>query len=68
MPCAGRHSQSTFWWDHSIKYNKLSREGYYIELNKGLLLVRVRDTLRMTFAAYQTLYSGSVVFGVKKAL
>lgn len=33
-----------------------------------MLLVRVRDNLRMTFAAYQTLYAGSVVFGVKKAL
>jgi dynein light intermediate chain len=34
---------------------------------RGLLLLRVRDNLKMTFAAYQTLYQGSVVFGNRKA-
>ena len=29
--------------------------------------MRVRDNLKMTFAAYQTLYQGSVVFGNRKA-
>jgi dynein light intermediate chain len=29
--------------------------------------MRVRDNLKMTFAAYQTLYEGSLVFGNKKA-
>ncbi|KAI8464573.1 MAG: axonemal dynein light chain-domain-containing protein [Monoraphidium minutum] len=35
---------------------------------RGLLLLRVRDELRMTTAAYQTLYESSVAFGMRKAL
>jgi dynein light intermediate chain len=33
-----------------------------------LLLLRVRDEIRMTIAAYQTLYESSVAFGMRKAL
>ena len=35
---------------------------------RGLLLLRVRDEMRMTTAAYQTLYESSVAFGMRKAL
>ena len=35
---------------------------------RGLLLLRVRDKLRMMIAAYQTLYESSVAFGMRKAL
>jgi len=35
---------------------------------RGLLLMRIRDELRMTIAAYQTLYESSVAFGMRKAL
>ncbi|XP_066594466.1 33 kDa inner dynein arm light chain, axonemal [Prorops nasuta] len=35
---------------------------------RGLLLLRVRDELRMTLAAYQTLYQSSIAFGIRKAL
>ncbi|KAL0984748.1 hypothetical protein UPYG_G00146340 [Umbra pygmaea] len=35
---------------------------------KGLLLSRVRDEIRMTIAAYQTLYESSAAFGMRKAL
>ncbi|ESN97245.1 hypothetical protein HELRODRAFT_114306 [Helobdella robusta] len=35
---------------------------------RGLLLVRMRDELRMTIAAYQTLYESSIAFGMRKAL
>ncbi|GMH44173.1 hypothetical protein BSKO_12107 [Bryopsis sp. KO-2023] len=35
---------------------------------RGLLLLRVRDELRMTIAAYQTLYESSIAFGMRKAL
>merc|ERR1719158_1110380 len=35
---------------------------------RGLLLLRVRDELRMTVAAYQGLYESSVTFGMRKAL
>ena len=29
--------------------------------------MRVRDNLKMTFAGYQTLYEGSLIFGNRKA-
>ncbi|KAK3924079.1 33 kDa inner dynein arm light chain, axonemal [Frankliniella fusca] len=35
---------------------------------RGLLLLRVRDELRMTVAAYQALYESSIAFGMRKAL
>lgn len=35
---------------------------------QGLLLLRVRDEIRMTMAAYQTLYQSSIAFGMRKAL
>jgi dynein light intermediate chain len=35
---------------------------------RGLLLMRTRDELRMTIDAYKTLYSSSVTFGIKKQL
>ncbi|XP_032936722.1 axonemal dynein light intermediate polypeptide 1 isoform X1 [Catharus ustulatus] len=35
---------------------------------RGLLLLRVRDELRLTLSAYQALYESSVAFGVRKAL
>ena len=35
---------------------------------RGLLLLRIRDEIRMTVAAYQTLYESSVAFGMRKAL
>lgn len=35
---------------------------------RGFLLVRVRDELRMTIQAYQTLYESSIAYGMRKAL
>jgi dynein light intermediate chain, axonemal len=35
---------------------------------RGLLLLRVRDEIRMSIAAYQTLYESSIAFGIRKAL
>lgn len=35
---------------------------------RGLLLLRVRDEIRMTLDAYRTLYESSMTFGVKKQL
>jgi len=35
---------------------------------RGLLLLRVRDEIRMTIAAYKTLYESSVAYGIRKAL
>ncbi|EKX52488.1 hypothetical protein GUITHDRAFT_157065 [Guillardia theta CCMP2712] len=35
---------------------------------RGLLLLRVRDEIRMRIAAYQTLYESCIAFGMRKAL
>ena len=35
---------------------------------RGLLLLRVRDEIRMTISAYQTLYESSIAFGMRTAL
>lgn len=35
---------------------------------RGLLLLRVRDEIRMTIASYQTLYESAVLFGIRKQL
>ena len=35
---------------------------------RGLLLLRVRDEIRMTIDAYKTLYDSSVIFGMRKQL
>lgn len=35
---------------------------------RGLLLLRVRDEIKMTIVAYQTLYESSIAFGMRKAL
>lgn len=37
-------------------------------IERGVLLTRVRDELRMTVAAYQTLYESAVAFGIRKTL
>jgi len=49
-------------------YDELIRQ---ITINcpeRGLLLLRVRDEIRMTIDAYKTLYDSSVTFGVRKQL
>jgi dynein light intermediate chain, axonemal len=38
------------------------------EPERGLLLLRVRDEIKMTIAAYQTLYQSSVTFSMRKQL
>ena len=35
---------------------------------RGFLLVRVRNEIKMTIAAYQTLYESSIAYGMRKAL
>ena len=35
---------------------------------RGTLLMKVRDEIRVTISAYQTLYESSVAFGMRKAL
>ena len=35
---------------------------------RGFLLVRVRDEVKMTILAYQTLYESSIAYGMRKAM
>ena len=35
---------------------------------RGFLLVRVRDEIKQTIVAYQTLYESAIAFGMRKAL
>lgn len=49
-------------------FDELIREVTINCAERGLLLLRVRDEMRMTIAAYQTLYESAVAFGMRKAL
>ncbi|KAJ1616953.1 axonemal dynein light intermediate polypeptide 1 [Pavlovales sp. CCMP2436] len=49
-------------------FDELIREVTINCAERGLLLLRVRDEMRMTIAAYQTLYESSIAFGMRKAL
>ncbi|XP_049585977.1 axonemal dynein light intermediate polypeptide 1 isoform X2 [Syngnathus scovelli] len=49
-------------------FDELIRQVSINCVERGLLLLRVRDEIQTTVAAYQTLYESSVVFGMRKAL
>merc|ERR1712118_65460 len=49
-------------------FDELIRQVTIVCAERGLLLLRVRDEVRMTIAAYQTLYESSIAFGMRKAL
>lgn len=49
-------------------FDELIRQITIICSHRGLLLVRVRDEMRMTIQAYQTLYESSLAFGMRFAL
>ncbi|XP_009697184.1 PREDICTED: axonemal dynein light intermediate polypeptide 1, partial [Cariama cristata] len=53
---------------YSQCFDELIRETTVNCAEQGLLLLRVRDEIQMTIAAYQTLYESSVAFGMRKAL
>jgi len=53
---------------YSQSFDELIRQVTINCAERGLLLLRVRDEIRMTIAAYQTLYESSVAFGMRKAL
>jgi len=53
---------------YSQAFDELIRQVTINCAERGLLLLRVRDEIRMTIAAYQTLYESSVAFGMRKAL
>ncbi|KAJ3368273.1 Axonemal dynein light intermediate polypeptide 1 [Allomyces arbusculus] len=53
---------------YSQCFDELIRQVTISCQERGLLLLRVRDEIRMSIAAYQTLYESSVAFGMRKAL
>lgn len=53
---------------YSQCFDELIRQVTINSPERGLLLLRVRDEIRMTIAAYQTLYQSSVTFGTRKQL
>mmetsp|Transcript_25990 Transcript_25990/g.61626 ORF Transcript_25990/g.61626 Transcript_25990/m.61626 type:complete len:243 (+) Transcript_25990:143-871(+) len=53
---------------YSQTFDELIRQVTINCAERGLLLLRVRDEIRMTISAYQTLYESSVAFGMRKAL
>lgn len=60
--CPVREELFTQCFDEIIRQVTLS------EPERGILLLRVRDEIRMTIAAYQTLYQSSVTFAMRKQL
>ncbi|XP_040900969.1 axonemal dynein light intermediate polypeptide 1 [Toxotes jaculatrix] len=52
---------------YSQCFDELIRQVTINCAERGLLLLRVRDEIQMTIAAYQTLYESSVTFGIRKA-
>jgi len=53
---------------YSQCFDELIRQVTIESSERGLLLMRVRDEVRMTIAAYQTLYQSSITFGMRKTL
>uniref|UniRef100_G3PJC6 Axonemal dynein light intermediate polypeptide 1 n=2 Tax=Gasterosteus aculeatus aculeatus TaxID=481459 RepID=G3PJC6_GASAC len=53
---------------YSQCFDELIRQITIICTEKGLLLLRVRDDVQKTFAAYQKLFESGYAFGMRKAL
>ena len=49
-------------------FDELIRQITINAAERGFLLVRVRDEIKMTIQAYQTLYESSIAYGMRKAL
>lgn len=49
-------------------FDEIIRQITIEQPSRGLLLLRVRDEVRMTIAAYQTLYASSITFGMRKTM
>ncbi|KAF0687132.1 Aste57867_21103 [Aphanomyces stellatus] len=53
---------------YSQCFDELIRQVTINSPERGLLLLRIRDEIRMTTDAYKTLYDSSITFGVRKQL
>ena len=53
---------------YSQAFDELIRQCNLESPERGLLLLRARDEVRLTIAAYSTLYDSSITFGMRKTL
>ena len=53
---------------HSQCFDEIIRQVTIECPERGLMLMRVRDELKMTISAYQTLYKSAVAFGMRKQI
>ena len=53
---------------HSQCFDEIIRQVTIDNPERGLLLMRVRDELKMTISSYQTLYKSAVAFGMRKQI
>ncbi|XP_066993277.1 33 kDa inner dynein arm light chain, axonemal [Anabrus simplex] len=53
---------------YSQCFDELIRQVTINCAERGILLLRVRDEIRMTISTYQTLYESAIAFGIRKAL
>ena len=53
---------------HAQCFNEILRQVTIDCPERGLLLMRVRDEMKMTISAYQTLYKSAVAFGMRKQI
>lgn len=53
---------------YSQAFDEIIRQVTINCAERGFLLVRVRDEIKMTIQAYQTLYESSIAYGMRKAL
>ena len=49
-------------------FDEIIRQVTIAEPERGLLLLRVREEIKMTIQAYQTLYQSAVTFGMRKQI
>ena len=49
-------------------FDEITRQVCLNEPERGLLLLRIRDEIKMTIAAYQTLYQSSGTFAMRKQI
>ena len=49
-------------------FDEIIRQVTIAEPERGLLLLRVRDEIKQTIDAYQTLYQSAVTFGMRKQI
>ena len=53
---------------HILSADELIRQATLECAERGLMLLRVRDEIRMTICAYQTLFQSSMAYGMRKVL